>query len=79
MTPREFLLQLTNKTSLNLLVRLLLLVRHVDDNGLASTSTVNLLGGGDVKVTKGGLELGGGELELSEFVSDVDLELIRFL
>jgi len=56
-TSRELLLQLANKTSLDLLEGPLELEGHVNDDGLASSSTVDLLGGGDVKIAEGSLQL----------------------
>ena len=56
-TSRELLLQLANKTSLDLLEGPLELEGHVNDDGLASSSTVDLLGGGDVKIADGSLQL----------------------
>lgn len=78
-TSRELLLQLANKTSLDLVEGLLELEGHVHDDGLASRSTVNLLGGGDVKVTEGSLQLSGGHLKVEKFLGDLGLEFIRLL
>mmetsp|Transcript_10644 Transcript_10644/g.22178 ORF Transcript_10644/g.22178 Transcript_10644/m.22178 type:complete len:202 (+) Transcript_10644:217-822(+) len=77
MLAGEFLLQLTDKTSLDLLERLLEFVRDVDDDGLASCSAVDFLRSSDVKITKRGLQLRGGHLKVKEFLSDTCLELIR--
>jgi hypothetical protein len=76
---RELLLQLADEASLDLLEGLLELVGHVNNGSLASGSAVNFLGGKDEEVTEGGLELGGGELEVEEFLGDLGLEFIGFL
>jgi len=78
-TSRELLLQLANKTSLDLLEGPLELEGHVNDDGLASSSTVNLLGGGDVKVAEGSLQLSGGHLKVEKFLGDLGLEFIGLL
>ena len=79
MTSREFLLQLTDKTCLNLLEGLLVFEGNIDDDRLASTTTVNFLGGGDVEVTKGCLQFGGGHFEVEKLLSDLGLEFIGLL
>jgi hypothetical protein len=79
MLSRELLFQFTDKTGLNLLERLLKFVRHVDNSGLASRSTINLLGSKDEKIAEGGLELGRRELEVEEFLGNLGLEFIGFL
>lgn len=78
-TSRELLLQLAYKTSLNLLEGPLKLEGHVDDDGLASSSAVNLLGGGDVKVTEGSLQLSGGHLKVEKLLGDLGLKFIGLL
>ena len=78
-TSRELLLQLANKTSLDLVERPLELEGHVDDDGLVSRSTVNLLGGGDVKVAEGSLQFSGGHLKVEKFLGDLGLEFIGLL
>ena len=78
-TSRELLLQLAYKTSLDLLEGPLELEGHVDDDGLTSSSAVNLLGGGDVKVAKGSLQLSGGHLKVEKFLGDLGLEFIGIL
>lgn len=49
---REFLFQLADETSLDLLEGLLEFVGDINNSGLASASTVDLLGGDDEKITK---------------------------
>jgi hypothetical protein len=78
-TSRELLLQLANKTSLDLVEGLLELEGHVHNDGLASRSTVNLLGGGDVQVTEGSLQLSGGHLKVEKLLGDLGLEFIWLL
>ena len=78
-TPRELLLKLTDETGLDLVEGLLELVGHIHDDGLASSTAVNLLGGGDVEVTKGGLQLGGGHLKVEKLLGDLGLEFIGLL
>jgi len=76
---RELLLQLTDQTGLDLLEGLLKLERHIHDDGLASSTAVNLLGGSDVKVTKGSLQLSGSHLKVEKLLGDLGLELIGLL
>jgi hypothetical protein len=76
---RELLLQFTYKTSLDLLEGLLELVGHVNNGSLASGAAVNFLGSKDEEVTEGSLELGGGKLEVEEFLGNLGLEFIGFL
>jgi len=78
-TSRELLLQLTDEASLDLLEGLLKLEWHIDDDGLASGAAVNLLGSGDVEVTEGCLQVGGGHLEVEKLLGDLRLELIGLL
>ena len=79
MTAAELLLELTDKLGLDALEGLLELVRNVQNDGLAAGSAVNLLGGGDVEVAEGRLELSRGHLQVQELLSNLVLELIRFL
>ena len=79
LASREFLLELTDKTLLNLVERFEKLVGNVKDDGLTSSSTVNLLCGGDVEVTEGGLEISGSHLKVEKLLGDRSLELIGFL
>ncbi len=76
---REFLLEFTYKLLLDGVEGLLKLEGDVEDDCLASSSTVNLLGGGDVKPTKGSFELSRGRLETEEFLSYRQFEIIGFL
>ncbi len=76
---RELLLELTYKLLLDGIEGLLKLEGNVEDDGLASSSTVNLLSGGDVKSTKGSLELSRGGLKTEEFLSYRAFEIIGFL
>ena len=78
-TSRELLLQLAYKPSLDLLEGPLELVGHIHDDGLASSSAVNLLGGGDVKVAKGSLQFSGGHLKVEKLLGDLGLEFIGLL
>ena len=79
MTAAELLLELTDKLGLDALEGLLELVRNVQNDGLAAGSAVNLLGGGDVEVAEGRLELSRGHLQVQKLLSNLVLELIRFL
>ena len=79
MSAAELLLELTDKLGLDALEGLLELVRNVQDDGLAASSAVDLLGGGDVEVTEGRLELSRGHLQVQELLSNLVLELIGFL
>jgi len=79
MTAAELLLELTDKLGLDALEGLLELVRNVQNDGLAAGSAVDLLGGGDVEVTEGRLKLSRGHLQVQELLSNLVLELIRFL
>jgi len=79
MSAAELLLELTYKLGLDTLEGLLELVRNVQNDGLAASSAVNLLGGGDVEVTERRLELSRGHLQVQELLSDLVLELIGFL
>jgi hypothetical protein len=76
---REFLLQLTHETSLDLLEGLLKLVWNVYNGSLASATTVNLLSGKDEQVTKRCLELSRGEFKVEEFLGNLGFELVGFL
>jgi len=76
---REFLLEFTYKLLLDGIEGLLQLEGNVEDDSLASSSTVNLLGGGDVEPTKGSLELSRGRLETEEFLSYRQFKIIGFL
>lgn len=79
MLSGKFLLQLTDKASLDLLERLLEFVRDIDDDRLTSSSAVDLFRSSDVKITKRGLQLCGGHLKVKKFLGDTRLELIRLL
>lgn len=63
---------------LNLLECLLLRNRHEDDNSLLATSTVDLLGGGDVELSEGGLQVAV-DLQIQKSLADLLLNLIRLL
>lgn len=78
-TSGELLLELTDQTGLDLVEGLLELEGHIHDDGLGSGSAVDFLGGGDVEVTKGGLELGGGHLEVEKLLGNLGLEFIGLL
>jgi hypothetical protein len=78
-TSGELLLELAHETGLDLLERLLELVRHVHDDGLATGAAVDLLRRGDVQVAQGRLELGGGHLEVEELLCHLSLEFVRLL
>ena len=79
MSTRELLFQFTNKTGLDLLEWFLEFEGDVDDDGLASRAAVDLLGGGDVQVTKGCLQFGGGHLEVEKFLGNLGLKFIGLL
>ena len=51
----------------------------VQDDSLATASTVNLLGSCDVNASKRCLELCGGHLKVEKLIGDGLLELIGFL
>jgi len=75
----ELLLELTYKSLLDLVECFKKFVWDVNNNCLASSSAVNLLGGSDVKITECPLELGGGHLQIEELLCYGGLELIRLL
>ena len=75
----ELFLELANKLGVDRLERLEKLVGNVKDDGLLSTSAVNLLCGSDVEVLEGGLEIGGGHLQVEELGTNLGLELIGLL
>jgi hypothetical protein len=55
---RVFLLELTDKTLVDLVERLEELEGYVKNDSLTSSSTVYLLSSSDVKITESGLEVG---------------------
>ena len=63
---------------LNLLERLELGHWHENDDGLLSSSTVNLLGGGDIELPKGGLQVAV-DLEVQQSLADLLLDLVGLL
>jgi len=73
---RVFLLELTNKTLVDLVERLEELEGHVKNDSLTSSSTVYLLSSSDVKITESGLEVSRGHLEVDELLCYRSLELI---
>ena len=76
MSTRELLLKLTYKTLLDSTEGSVQLEWNVDDNSLGSSSTLNLLSSGDVKVLKWCLQLSRGSLKTEKFLSNGELELI---
>merc|ERR1719410_944928 len=74
----ELLLEFSHKPGLNLLECLLLRNRHEDDNSLLAPGTVDLLGGGDVELPEGGLQVAV-DLKIQESLADLLLNLIRLL
>jgi len=76
---RELLLELTDEALLDLVERFEQLVWNVQDDGLAATAAVDLLGGSDEEVAEGSLQLSGGHLQVEELLGDGGLELIGFL
>lgn len=79
MTAGELLLKLPYKTSLDLVEGLKKFEWDVDNDGFTASSTVNLLSGGDVKVTEGSLELGRSHLKVEQFLGYCSLEFISLL
>ena len=63
---------------LNLLERLELGHWHENDDGLLSSSTVNLLGCGDIELPKGGLQVAV-DLEVQQSLADLLLDLVGLL
>jgi hypothetical protein len=55
---RVFLLELTDKTLVDLVERLEELEGYIKNDSLTSSSTVYLLSSSDVKITESGLEVG---------------------
>jgi hypothetical protein len=79
MASREFLLQLPDKSLLNLIERFQQFEGDIQDNSLAASSAVDFLGCCDVEIPEGRLELGGGHLKVEKLLGDGGLELIGFL
>jgi hypothetical protein len=73
---RVFLLELTDKTLVDLVEGLEELEWNVKDDSLTSSRAVNLLSSGDVKILEGGLEIGGGHLEVEKFLCYRSLKFI---
>lgn len=76
---RELLLELSDKLLVNLVHGFQKLVRNVEDDGGAATSTVDLLGSCDVNVSERSLELGRSHFEVEELIGNLGLESVRFL
>lgn len=74
--PGELLLELAYEAVLDGLEGFVELEWNVDDNCLASRTTLDFLGGGDVKITEGGFELCVGGLEAEELFCYSELKLI---
>jgi hypothetical protein len=62
----ELLLQLADKSGLDLVEVLELSEGDEDDDSLAATTDLELLGGGDVQITKISLQLIGRHLEIKD-------------
>lgn len=78
-TSREFLFQLSDQSSVDFLERAQQLVGNVQDDGLLSGTSVDLLGGSNIKVPQRGLELRRGHLQVEKFLGHRGFELIGFL
>lgn len=65
-TARELLLELTDKALLDLVEGLEQAVRDVNEDGLAGSGNVDLLGGSDEEVAEVGFELSVGSLKIEE-------------
>ncbi len=65
----EFLLQLTDKSGLDLVEILQLTERNEDDDGLAAAIKLELLGSGDVQIVKIGFQLSGRHLQTSNKIT----------
>jgi len=78
-TSRKFLFQFTHKSLVDLVDRFQQFEWDVQDDSLASISTVNLLGGCDVDATKRSLQLCGGHLKIEKLVGNRLLKFIGFL
>ena len=72
----ELLLELADELLVDLVEGLEELVGDVKDDGLLAGSAVDLLGGGDVEVLEGALEVVGGHLEVEDLLGDLELELV---
>ena len=72
----ELLLELADELLVDLVEGLEELVGDVEDDGLLAGSAVDLLGGGDVEVLEGALEVVGGHLEVEDLLGDLELELV---
>ncbi len=75
-TAREFLFQLTYKSLVHRFERFSQFVRNIDKNGRSAAAAVDFLGGSNVKIPKGRLELGGGHLKVEKLLSHRGLEFI---
>jgi hypothetical protein len=76
MAAGELLLELADKLLVDLVERLEELVGDVKDDGLLAGTAVNLLGGGDVEVLEGALEVVGGHLKVKDLLGHLELEII---
>lgn len=72
---REFLLQLADEASLELLEALVEAVRDEDDNALLAAWEFNLLGRGKEEISELSAHLFGGNFQFNESFSDLLLEL----
>mmetsp|Transcript_17077 Transcript_17077/g.28519 ORF Transcript_17077/g.28519 Transcript_17077/m.28519 type:complete len:200 (-) Transcript_17077:41-640(-) len=77
MLAAQLLLQLTDKSGLDLVEILELSEGNKDHSSLAATTDLEFLGGRDVQVAEVSLELVGGHLKVEKFLSNKGLELIR--
>ena len=75
----ELLLELSYKLLVNLVHRFQKLVGNVEDDGRATTSTVDLFGSCDVNTSERSLELSRSHFEVEKLIGNLLLESIRFL
>mmetsp|Transcript_71692 Transcript_71692/g.108287 ORF Transcript_71692/g.108287 Transcript_71692/m.108287 type:complete len:200 (-) Transcript_71692:16-615(-) len=77
MLATELLLQLADKSGLDLVEVLKLSEGDEDDNSLAAATDLELLGSRDVKITEISLQLVGRHLKVEKLLRNTGLELIR--
>jgi hypothetical protein len=79
MLSGEFFFELSDQPGVNLLEGHEQFVGDVEDDGLLSITDIDLLSGGDVKVSQRCLEFGGGHFQIQEFLRHLGFELVGFL
>jgi len=73
---RELLFQFAHELLVNLVESFSQFVRNIQENGLAAGTAVDFLGGSNVKIPEGCLELGGGHLKVEKLLSNRSFEFI---